>query len=85
MKPSNIRAIGFRIIGGEDNGSLVAHFPKSLQEILEAIKAAREFLDSSDTKAIEVEAISMDGTQEYTNMLKKASNDSDFNTILCTA
>lgn len=66
----DITAIGFKLVGGSSHGSLVAHFPKTKQELLDALKEAKEFLMNSDTKWIQVQLINREGKKELHNLYK---------------
>ena len=71
MKPSTIRTIGFKLIGGNGNGTLVAHFPKTLQEVADAFKEAKDFLMNSDTEWIQVQMLNKEGQKELRSLYKQ--------------
>ena len=71
MKPSNIKAIGFKLVGGDASGSVVAHFPTTVQEILALINDAKDFLNWSNARCIEVEMINKEGGKELRTLYKQ--------------
>ena len=70
MKPSNIKALWFKLVGGSSDGSLISHTPKNLSEIAQMIREAKEHLVDSDTRLIEMVFVGKDGLKELVNLYK---------------
>jgi hypothetical protein len=72
MRPIEITKLQARVIGGTDNNVKAMLFPQTLKEICDFFNEAKDFLATSDARAIEFTMINKEGAKELRDLYKNA-------------